>query len=49
MARRRRFGKVELEDLVRWFSALPDPLLASLYKALGGNPAASPTMTVWCS
>ncbi|HNC95812.1 MAG TPA: helicase-associated domain-containing protein [Myxococcota bacterium] len=38
MARRRRFGKVELEDLVRWFSALPDPLLASLYKALGGQP-----------
>ena len=38
MARRRRFERVELEELIQWFSRIPEPLLASLYRALGGQP-----------
>lgn len=38
MARRRHFDRVELEDLVKWFSQVPDALLSALYRALGGQP-----------
>lgn len=37
MARRRAMSRVQFEDLVVWFQKLPEPILTSLYKALGGQ------------
>lgn len=38
-ARRRVMGRLELDDLVSWFQRLPEPILTSLYKAMGGQVA----------
>lgn len=38
MARRRRITRAEIDDLARYFSEMPEPLLAALYRALGGQP-----------
>ncbi len=38
MARRRRMTRNELDDLVGYFSQMPESLLSSLYRALGGQP-----------
>ena len=37
-ARRRRLGRTEMRSLSDWIDALPDTLLANLYKGLGGQP-----------
>ncbi|MFZ5479695.1 MAG: helicase-associated domain-containing protein [Myxococcota bacterium] len=42
MARRRRLSRVEIDDLVQYFSRLPEPLLGALYRALGGQPTRVP-------
>jgi hypothetical protein len=42
MARRRRLSRVEMEDLVGYFSRLPEPLLSQLYRAMGGQPSRVP-------
>jgi hypothetical protein len=39
VVRRRRFGRGELDDLVQYFSRLPEPLLGALYRAMGGQPS----------
>lgn len=36
-ARRRVMSRVELDDLIVWFQKLPEPILTSLYKAMGGQ------------
>ncbi|MCB9664939.1 MAG: helicase-associated domain-containing protein [Alphaproteobacteria bacterium] len=41
-ARRRRLTRVEMEDLADWLGALPETLLASLYRGLGGQPKRVP-------
>lgn len=42
VARRRRLSRGELDDLVGYFSRLPEALLSSLYKAMGGQPSRVP-------
>ncbi|MCA9492446.1 MAG: hypothetical protein KC621_21080, partial [Myxococcales bacterium] len=36
--RRRRLSRAEVEELTAWLSRMPDTLLASLYRGLGGQP-----------
>lgn len=38
LARRRRAGRAEIQDLAAWFTRMPEPLLSALYKAMGGQP-----------
>jgi hypothetical protein len=38
MARRRRITRSEIDDLARYFTEMPEALLAALYRALGGQP-----------
>ncbi len=42
VVRRRRMARGELDDLVQYFSRLPDSLLGSLYRAMGGQPSRVP-------
>ena len=42
IARRRRMSRNEIEDLVQYFHRMPEPLLSSLYRALGGQPSRVP-------
>lgn len=37
--RKRRLTRDELDDLTTWLGAMPEHLLASLYKGLGGQPS----------
>lgn len=39
VARRRRLSRNEIEDLIGYFSRLPEPLLGALYRAMGGQPS----------
>jgi hypothetical protein len=39
VVRRRRLARGELDDLVHYFSRLPEPLLGALYRAMGGQPS----------
>ena len=36
--RRRRLTRVEVEELNQWLRQLPEPLVANLYRGLGGQP-----------
>jgi hypothetical protein len=36
--RRRRLSRAEIDDLTRWLERMPRPLVANLYKGLGGQP-----------
>ncbi len=38
MARRRRLSRSEIDDLAGWLERMPEALVASLYKGLGGQP-----------
>ena len=42
VARRRRLSRTELDDLVGYFTRMPEPLLSALYRALGGQPSRVP-------
>lgn len=44
MARRRRLSRVEIDDLVAYFSRMPESLLGALYRAMGGQPSRVPDM-----
>ena len=44
MARRRRLSRTEIDDLVTYFQRMPEPLLSSLYKAMGGQPSRVPDL-----
>ena len=37
-ARRRRLSRTEVEELSAWFDRVPAPLVANLYRGLGGQP-----------
>ncbi len=36
--RRRRLSRGEIDELTAWVSRMPDPVVASLYRGLGGQP-----------
>lgn len=40
--RRRRIGRVQMRTLQDWLTRLPEPLLANLYRGLGGQPRRVP-------
>jgi len=42
VVRRRRMSRIELDDVVQYFARLPEALLGSLYRAMGGQPSRVP-------
>ncbi len=42
VVRRRRMSRVELDDLVHYFSRMPESLLGALYRSMGGQPSRVP-------